>query len=113
MQKEINHSIISSDNGKFVPAKFELVFVDDADYGLCLGGKNFSTGRIFALYKDCQSCNKDLELNLPDLSLTELTKISDVHKSKDHNYCYSVLANKQEINKNVAEQVMVLYGNKT
>ena len=113
MQKEIKHSIIKSDNGKVAPAKFELVFVDDADCGLCLGGKNFSTGRIFALYKDCVSCNKDLGLDLPDLPLIELTKVSDVHKSKDHNYYYSVLANKQEINKNIVEQVMVLYGNKT
>lgn len=107
----VKNSVDPTDNGKAVPNKFELVLVEDLDYGLCLAGRNFSTGRIFALYKTCQACSKDLRISLPNLSLIELTKISDVHKSKDHNYYHSI-APVQKVKKNMIVQNIVLYGNK-
>lgn len=108
----VKNSVDNSDNGKVVPARYELVLVDDITHGLCLAGKNFSTGRIFALWKSCYHCMKDLRITLPNLPLTELTKISDVHRSKDHTYIHTI-APVQKLKKHLVVQNVVLYGNKS
>ena len=85
----INNSIDKSDNGKSIPLKYEIVLVDDANYGLCIGARNFTTGRLFALYKSCKDCQSDLGISMQNLSLIELASVSNVHKSCNHAYYYN------------------------
>lgn len=112
---QIKHSLNKQDLNRPVPQKFEILLVKDPDYGLCLAGRNFNTGKIFALYDDISSMEKDLDIkfNLPkDTSLMDLSKVTDIRRCKDGTYNF-LFDSEQKLSKIIVEQNLVLYGNKT